>query len=300
MNKPSIFSNDYKKRVKKRKLNTFLFVLLIISITFFGGKYYLDRHNVSFISNIQNSKIVKSIHLPNWWSKSKDKSSSKSSNTVKPKNEDKELPTKVITTTQDAVTAGAIEASQAAAASNDVYEYSYKAKDKNSYSVEYTKLNSLIQITGLKEITGTSEYSISKDKSMIVFDIKDENSIITCDSLGNFKVISKPFYKTHSTNRIITKEAATSRYKNFVWAQKPYFTMDGRVIYVSRLPYIRADSTIYLWSVNVDGSNHKKISELNRDISEVKYIGYDVKEGVKLTVAGTQYNLAKGSYMLKK
>lgn len=293
MGRPSIFSNNYKQQRKKRRVNTILFILLIISISFFGGKYYLSKHDIPLVNNITNSKIVKDIAHFDWISKIKGKFTKKETNIAVKPTSPKSTVSAVKITTGSAISTNINNA-------NKTYEYSYLANDGKNYYVEYLKTGTSIAISGLKDETDTSDYCISKDKSMIVFDVKSDNSIILCNAKGNFTVISRSEYKMKSTGKIITKETVLARYKNYIWAQKPYFTLDGRVVYVSRLPYIRTDNTLYLWSVNIDGSNNKKISKINKDISKISYGGYDNKNRLKVMIDGNQYYIDNGSFMLSK
>lgn len=288
MGKPSIFSNNYTQQRKKRKLNIVLFILLIISISFFGGKYYLRKHDVPIITNIVNSRIVQSVSNFDWISQIKNRFAKK----------ENVQPTKPVVKKNNVPVV--VKKVPSVVIDKKIYEYPYLAKDGEKYAVQYQKNNSKVVIIGLKDASNTSEYSVLSNKSMIVFDIKSESSLILCDNLGNFKVLSAPFYKTKSTHKILTKEAVMSSYPGFIWAQKPCFTMDGRVIYVSRLPYIRADKTLYLWCINIDGSVNKKIAMLNKDINKVSFNGFDDKKRLKVTVEGTQYYIDNGSYMLRK
>jgi hypothetical protein len=297
MAKPSIFSNNYKERRKKRRINLFLFILLIISVSFFGGKYYLSKHDIPLVTNVANSKIVKNISHLNWISKIKERFSSKTS-TQKAKSV---IPQKnlggVAATTSTSI------ASHDDSKSNgemNTTEYVYHGMGGTNYYVKCEKIASKVEISSFRDESNTSEYSISKDKSKIVFDVKSENSLVICDTLGNFKVISRPDYKMKSTGKVIPKATILSEYKDYIWAQKPTFTLDGRIIYVSRLPYIRKDNTLYLWSMNVDGTNNKKISQITHDISKVSYSGYDDKNRLKVIVEGIEYYLDNGSYMLRK
>jgi hypothetical protein len=295
MAKPSIFSSNYKEQRRKRRINLFLFILLIICISFFGGKYYLRSHDVPFVDKIVNSKIVKDISHYDWISKVKEKFAKKVTKVeVTPDTTKPAVPAQIATTPASVTT------NTNASTEKQTFEYSYQGLDGKTYYVEYEKVDSRVVINGLKDETNTSDYSISKDKSKIVFDVKSDNNLILCDSLGNFKVISRPDYKMKSTGKIIPKETILNEYKGYIWAQKPCFTLDGRIIYVSRLPYIRKDNTLYIWSMNIDGTNNKKLSMINHDISKVSYGGFDDKNRLKVVVEGVQYYIDNGSYMLVK
>lgn len=286
MGKPSMFSNNYKQQLKRRRINTTLFILLIVSIGFFGGKYYLDQHNISLISSTRNNKIVQKVSNSNLWSQLRSKFIKKKTIAVKPAPiKAPVIPIKPIETKPQI---------------SKIKTFEYVSKSGEKYNVEYEELNSIVIIKGLKDDTNTSNFDISKDNSSITFDVKADNNIMICDSKGNFKVISRGSYKTISTRKVFTKESIIARYKGYIWAAKPHFTLDGRVIYVSRLPFIRQDNTLYVWSMNIDGSNNKNLFKLGRDINMLSYEGYDNTGRLKVKISGVEYYLAKGSYMLVK
>jgi hypothetical protein len=300
MAKPSIFSSNYKERNKKRRINLFLFILLIISITFFGGKYYLSKHNVPIINNIANSKIVKNISHFDLIAKIKQGFAHKAKPDETKSVAAKQINSGVAVSTQSSIKPNVATRPKGQGIENKSSEYIYHGLDGKSYYVEYQNVALKVEITGFKDDADTSEYSISQDKSKIVFDAKADNNLVICDSLGNFKVISRVDYKMKSTGEVISKETILSEYKDYIWAQKPCFTLDGRIIYVSRLPYIRKDDTLYLWSMNIDGSNNKKITILNHDISKLSYDGYDDKNRLRVIFDGVEYYIDNGSYMLNR
>jgi hypothetical protein len=285
MGRPSIFSHDYKERVKKRRINTFLFVLLVICIAFFGGKYYLNRNDVSVINDFKNSKILHKLTNLNLWPKIKEKFTKSETPGVNPKPSKAVVPVLPAPVVKPSVTQSGITTPRT------TYEYSYLTKAGKKIIIEYERQASKVVFISLKAEDNNTDYDISKEKNSIVFDIKNEGSIIICDSEGKFKVISRSFYKTFSTHKIITKETVMLDYKNYIWAEKPHFTIDGRVAYISRLPYIRVDNTLYLWTVKLDGTNNKNISKLNNDINKISYGGYDKTNRLIVKVDNTQYYL---------
>jgi hypothetical protein len=293
MGKPSIFSHDYKERLKKRRINTFLFVLLIICIAFFGGKYYLSRHEVTAINNFKNSKILRKLTDLNLWSKIKGEFSKFDKPVVKQK-PPKAVVVPVLPPTKTVTTQGGVTALKV------TYEYSYLTKAGKKIIIKYERQASKVTFIGLNAEDNNSDYDISKEKNAIVFDIKNESSIISCDSKGKFTVLSRGFYTTSKTHKKIMKETVMASYKNYIWAAKPHFTLDGRVTYISRLPYIRNNNTLYLWTVKLDGTNHKKIYMLNEDINKISYAGFDNTNRLIVKVDNTKFYLDNGSYTLVK
>lgn len=292
MRKPSMFSNNYHQQIKRRKLNKFLFVLLLICIAFFSGKYYLNKQNIYPVKGITKISFIKNIKIGDWWKNITKKFKS---------DEEKKKPIKVvnsvapkITTTSQAVIPPVKKVQPI------ISTYIYTDGNNIKYNISYQKTDKGILITGFSEPNNTSEYCISNDKSKLVFDIKATDSLILCDSNGKFTDITRASYKTRSTGTIISKQTAMSSHKGYIWAEKPYFTLDGRVVYISRLPFIRADATLYLWSENNDGTNFKNLYRIGNDKSIISYGGYDSSGRLIVKIKGINYFLDKGSYMLKK
>jgi hypothetical protein len=315
MGKPSMFSSNYKQQIKKRRLNTFLFVLLIVCIGFFGGKYYLNKNNISIIKTMESNRIIKNTHIPellskigNVFTKDEEADTSQQSPTKTPSNStstaDKDGNIKEIGKVKDnntSLTTGtAVDAATNGSTTIKTAEYVYLAKNGYRFAVQYQKKDAKVEIVGLDETTNTSEYCISKNKDMIVFDVKQDNTIVLCDAAGVFKIISRETYKSTTYGKVYEKAAVLNYYKGYIWAQKPYFTLDGRVVYVSRIPYFKSSKVLYLWSVSLDGKTHKRISKIGNDINKVKYDGYDEQNRLKVIVDGTTNYLNNGSYMLRK
>lgn len=300
MGKPSMFSRNYHTQMKRRKLNKFLFILLIICIAFFSGKYYLKEQNIDPLKNAPRISFHPIKSVGNWWHDltGKHKSTSVVSE-VASKIKDKD-PASSGTANQTTTSTGGVSTTpqETKPVQQETGSYVYNSEGQ-SYTVTYQKGDQGIQLTGLTDVNGTSEYSIYPDGSRLVFDIKSSSSIILCDNTGQFTDVTRPSYTTRSTHHLITKEAAMSYHKGYVWAEKPCFTLDGRIAYLSRLPYIRDDATVYLWTEDLKGGNYKSIYQIGSDAS-FAYAGYDGTGRLMMKIKGILYYLDKGSNWLKK
>jgi hypothetical protein len=273
MGKPSIFSHDYDQRMKRRRINIILFILVIISASFFGAQYYLKEKNITLIE----------VKWPENIFKNKSDENKKDNIT--------EQPPAVKENTQQAAPQQQ---------NNVIQNYDYKALNGAVYKIEYTLTNGSKQIITLKENSGSVFYNISSDKSKIVFEDKASGHIILGDTEGKFIKISKDIYTTKSTGKVLTKEAILKANEWFIWSVKPCFTMDNKIVYISHLPYIKYNGELYVWMANIDGSGHRKIGALGKDLNSISYNGYDsggnliIKDGSKL------YYINKGSYVLSE
>lgn len=269
MARPSMFSRDYEKRMKRRRLNIILVILILISASYFGGKYYLNKNNIN-ISIFKSKKTAEN--------KTEDKKQVENVQQDKPKEAQ----------------------SDPAPVENKTDKIQYKSMDGKMYDIELAIKGDSKEITSLKEETGSVKYDISQDKKSIVFEDKASNDIILGTVDGSFKKISRDSYKTVTTDKTYSKDKILGWFPEFIWAQNPKFTSDGRVVYISDLPFIKRDSNMYIWTVNIDGSNHKRIGEFKGDVNSAVYEGLDSDGSLKIKINETLYAVGQGSYKLEK
>lgn len=286
MGKPSIFSKDYEQQVKKRKLNLILIILIIIFGLFFGSQYFLNKNNIKLIdsSKIKNSKIVKQIESI---SDKPSKSVETADNTNKitpPKTDAQKQQTPSVKETQPAAQEDKI---------------AYNAGDGSTINLLLESSSGQKSFKGIDAGGKEINYDISKDKQMLVFEDDTSKSILLASIDGSIKDITKPQYKTRSTNKVFTKAKVLSFYKDFVWSTKPYFTSDGRVVFASQLPYIKKNSDIFLWSIDLKSMSYKSIEKLGSDPSKLSYDGFDDKGRLKVVYDASVKYLDIGSNRLK-
>lgn len=276
MAKPSMFSRNYEKQMRRRKINIILTILIIISAAYFGGKYYIDKNNLN-ITLFKGKKTADNT----------------------PKDSKKAEPQKEKPQEQQPQQAEQPKDSQPPA-ENKASVIEYKSPDGRIYNIEVISNGVAKEISGLKEESGTVKYDISSDKQSIAFEDKSLNDIIIGKTDGSFTKISRDSYKTVSTKKVLSKEGILKTYPNFIWAQKPKFTSDGRVVYISDLPYIKNDNDLYIWTVNIDGSNHKRVGEFTGNIDSVSYDGTAEDNSLKIKINNQSYVLPQGSYKVEQ
>lgn len=270
MSKPSIFSKDYEQKIKRRRINIILFVLIIISASFFGIRYYLDKNNINFALKIPWSKITINKNK-----KDNDKDKNKVDSTEIKKEEPKD--------TKDE--------------KNNIGYFEYRAIDGSIYKIEYDNSSAEKQITDIKSDGLVPFFDISKDKNRIVFEDRKAGDIIVMDRNGAAKKINVDSY-TSKSGIVIRKDNMMKKDPQYIWTAKPHFTMDGGVVYVSRLPYISKNG-FYLWYVGANGGL-RFIGRLSDSIDNITYDGFTEDNALKIKVDNSVYYLPLGGYRLKK
>lgn len=274
MGKPSIFSSKYEQQMRRRRINIILIILILISAAFFGGKYYLNKNNINITlfskKKPANEQQIKQNVPGNKTGNTKINVPPQTNQQIKP---------------QD---------------SAQVLNYEYKTSNGITYKIEYKINGSSKEFVKLNDPSSLASYDISQDKKYIIFDDTSSNDIVIGDINGGFKKITKPSYTSVSTGNTYKKDTVLSANPQYVWSLKPHFTSDGRAVYISQLPYFKRQGEFYLWVVNLDGSGHRKVGLIGRDISGIAYEGYDSQGNLRVKSGGTVYYLIKGSNVLTK
>lgn len=277
MGKPSIFSNDYDQRMRKRRkmtiINTILIILILISGAYFGGSYYLGKEGIELGS------IFKSFS-----EKYQEKQNIQKEDNEPEPDTDKQG-------------SGNNDAKQPEVVKNAYYEY--KTPEGKLYQLEYEEITGNREFTGVKDDGGEVEGDISADKKKIVFCTKS-GDVIVGDVQGAIKKINPDSYKSKSSGITIEKKTTFKYYPEYVWAAKPHFTMDNRVVYITYLPYLKGANTFYMWAISIDGSSHRMVGKLSNDINRIAYDGFSSEGALRIRVNDSVLFLPSGSYSLTK
>lgn len=214
--KPSIFSKDYERKMRHRKVKIFgisiicLAVIVLIGVyltgTFKSALNDVNKQKQSMVSNSKKQSST-SVKKPSQVSKPEEKSKDKGSKYAVSLTNGKKI--------------------------NLIYE---------------TKNNDKV----FKDVTPKDAnvvYSISPSgKNILVFDDKSQ-SILKFDSNGNKQDVTNPQYVS-TTGSTIEKNAQLSSNPNYIWCSSPKFIDENNIAYVSQLPWI-GKTAKYVWVENL-------------------------------------------------
>jgi hypothetical protein len=222
--KPSIFSRDYQKQMKKRKKRiTFtIFIVVIVGV---------------FVT-ISMKGMVKNLS----------KYEGKSKNIITAdKNNIKSTESKKVEATE-----------QEKAKKSEAYDI--QLSNGKTVSVLYeTKNNDKTFKQGVTTDSNVS-YNISPSrKKVILFDDKVQ-SIILVDINGNKEDVTNPQY-TSTSGTVIEKNAQLSSQPNYIWCSSPRFIDDNSIAYISQLPWI-GKTTKYVWIENLGEKSNVIVQEI--------------------------------------
>lgn len=246
MRKPSIFSRDYEKRMRKRKVRITILVLLVI-IALFSGVLF---KNDDFKKLVQNSLNIKKILV-----NSNNSSNSKQNKVEKKEPEKKEnekdktenKPTKI--------------------------DEKNNVQNENGYSVKLgngSEIKAMYEIKDnnkkfkyISPVESTINYSINPSgKAIVIFDDKLQK-MIYIDIDGNIKDVTKNEYIS-STGTVFTKDAQINAKPDYIWCSSPLFIDDENIAYISNLPWFNK-TTKYIWIFNFKNSTYNQIQEVFGD-----------------------------------
>lgn len=261
MPKPSIFSKEYEKHMRKRRIKIILAIvcLFIVGVSIFAG---------GSLKSLLKNKINLQTN----------KNSTQSS-------ENKTAQGKI---TEDKTTTNAENNVGKDTPQSESQDKSYDVKLSNGVIVKAV----YEQKEGTKKFKyiDTTDASITFDVNssgigMIIFDSKAQ-SIYFLDINGKYEDITKKNYTTRSTHKTYSRESILKRRSDYVWCAEPKFIDDENIAYFSNLPYIGGSTKKYLWSVNVKNKD--------RHIYKITVKGENLKFG-SLTENGLQVILDDNS-----
>jgi hypothetical protein len=234
MSKPSIFSKDYAKEMKRRKRNIFLLIILpiiglsIFLITDFDG---LLNKGISMKQGINNILLNKS------------------------KNKVVEVPLK---TEQSIKTPPKVEVSKVPEAATPKIEiFPVSLSDGQKINIEYTIVGTEKVIKGISDAKEIS-YDISPSKKAIVIQSKKNQDMIY---LHSSKVNIDITKKTHTSTKgkSFSKEEHLIKHPEYLWSVTPKFIDEDNIVYVSELPWINEDAVQFIWKVNLKDNTHVQV-----------------------------------------
>lgn len=222
MAKPSIFSKDYEKRMRRRrKTITFAVVigvvLVIFTVIYAKGIFKDMNKNTNQAKNVTTDNTKETKKQPE----------------ITPKKEQKiEKP------------AG----------------YAISLSNGKSINAIYETKNGDKVFKGVSPTEGNVVYSISPSgKNMIVYDDKIQG-IILIDINGNKQDISNMQY-TSSDGTVITRNAQLSAQPNYIWCSSPRFIDENNIAYISQLPWL-GKTTKYVWIETISNKNQMLVQNV--------------------------------------
>lgn len=252
MAKPSIFSSNYRKEVKRKRNRRIALIIIIILIVTGGGLFIIKKSDIkSMIQSFKSSK-----------------------NEVKESNE----------SPKDASEDEKSEEKEEEVEENKKVEATLPSNEQ--ITLEVDKDNKILSI----ESNNSNLQSILNDSSdkAILYDISEQTMALV-DNTGNVTDITYKQYKS-TKGRITTREAMLSGDSDFNWTRDPKFVGDNLIIYTSSLPWFTDE--LYLWKYDITTGEYDTLSVQGSSLFGGKNVSIDEYvegRGLKVVVNNVTY-----------
>lgn len=247
MKKPSIFSKDYERRMRKRKIKIFL-IMACILIVGLGIGMKLNKTPIDFT-------VVKE-KLQSWVDSSKtEEELALDKEPVLEEEVPKEEPKK---------------------------EMDITLKEGLIMKIIYEEVDGVKTFKEIAPVEGlTINISPLKDKAVVI-DSNQEMYLVNIS--GEVKNITKRSYISTKKTEFL-KESVLGGRADFIWNKDAKFINEEKIVYVSHLPYIGNNAVDqYIWIYNSIDGVHKGIYKLK---GKVITVGNIIPEkGIEITIDG--------------
>ena len=259
--KPSIFSRDYEKKMRKRKRRIITTIILVIVVVI-GVFLKFELKNIDF-SNMRQ-KIQAWVDSGKPEEKTKDNSN---------ENKDQEQKTNEKENEKDVV--------------EKDKEMELVVSDTLTVKVKYSEEDGTKKFLSIDNNTNIS-YDISPSGDKII--IEDDNqNVILFNVNGDKQDITKQSY-TSQSGSVFMKNDILQSYEGYIWHEQVKFIDDSNIVYVSQLPYFGSAATNkYLWIYNIDGMTETCL--WNYYGANIVVGNIDVEKGINVNIDNNNYYL---------
>lgn len=252
MRKPSIFSRDYERKMKKRRRRIAIISIIVFMIVgAISMKIAMSKINMETLRNkvqtwIDEDKILEGNE------NTEEKNNSENSKVVE--ETPKEPEPKIM---------------------------EFKVNDNLILKVEYEDINGELKFKEVKDAPNNIYYSINQSK----------NLILTIDEKQNMKLFNINKNEANLTQdkyiapngEVFNKDVVLETYKGYLWSVEAKFISDTKVAYISNVPYFGYDLNKYIWIIDLNSNVHTTL--WNSKGKDIKFGDFKEK-GLEVTIDG--------------
>lgn len=248
MRKPSIFSRDYEKLMKKRRRRIAIISILgVFFIGFLFVKIGMSSINIDTLRNKGQSLVDEEKVI-----------SEENATDIEEENKQEEIPKEPESKTMDLI-----------------------IRDGVLLKVEYEEVNGEIKFKTVKDAPSNVYYTLNPDKNLLL--TIDENQDMKIFNIDTKEAnITKDKYVAPN-GEIFSKESVLETYNGYLWSVEAKFISNTKVAYISNMPYFGYNLDKYIWVIDLNDISHKTLwSSKGKEIK----LG-DIKEkGLEVTIDG--------------
>ncbi|AJA48748.1 hypothetical protein CPAST_c26810 [Clostridium pasteurianum DSM 525 = ATCC 6013] len=218
MGKPSIFSNQYRSEMRKRRNRIILTIIAVIIVVVVG---------IIVISNnwTKNNSDVKNISQG---------SSNKNQNTA---------------VNKDASKIDEKQNSDKKQEEKSEKIFTVNIADGKVLNIKYDDSSNVKKITNIQNQDSDIDFNINPSGTFAVAYEKSKQSLTLINANGTSSDITNTSY-TSSNGKVFTKDSILAQKNNYIWQQLPKFIDDENIAYISQLPWLNKANK-YIWKYNI-------------------------------------------------
>lgn len=220
--KPSMFSRNYEKEMKKMKRRKYIILILVGAFLVSAVIFFSTPIKDKFVNIIRSNINVSKNETNNVKEPVVEENNDSNKNTNKEENShnEKELIKDVL------------------------------IEGKNLKLNLDDKKEKIISFEGVESLKG----DISPNgKNMIVLN-KDSQNMYLVDLNGSTKDVTQKEYISDE-NMTFSKEKVITENQGYIWADNPKFINDNLIAYTSYLPWIISEKNQYIWTLDINSLN---------------------------------------------
>lgn len=253
MRKPSIFSRDYERLMRKRRKRIAIISILGVLVI---GILFLKMAMNSINMETLRSKVQSWIDEDNEEiqdNTNKTNEENKQEETVK-----EETPKEPEIKTMDLI-----------------------VREGIILKAEYEESNGVVKFKGIKDAPSNIYYTLNQDKNLIL--TIDENQDMKIFNVNTKEAnITKDKYIAPN-GEVFNKSSVLQTYNGYLWNVEAKFITNTKVAYISNVPYFGYDLNKYIWVVDLNDNSHKTL--WNSKGKEIK-LGEIKEKGLEVTIDG--------------
>ncbi|GAA0125789.1 hypothetical protein UT300019_16910 [Clostridium sp. CTA-19] len=260
--KPSMFSKNYEKQMKKIKRRKY--IILILACAFLvGAIIFLSTPIKDKVANIVKSNI----------NVSKDENKDENKDDVVKENDDSNKNVSKEDSPQNEKEL-----------IKDVLIEGKKLKLKLD-----SKKEKIISFEGIESLKG----DVSPNGKNIVILNKDSQNMYLVDWNGNIKDVTQKEYISDE-NISFSKDKVISENQDYIWADNPKFINNNLIAYTSYLPWVISEKNQYIWTLDINSLNrnpHYEIYGKNIKMGNIQEKGLVINIDDKVLFIDSQGNI---------
>lgn len=263
MGKPSIFSNQYRREMKKRRNRIIIIIVSVIILIALAilliSASLTDWTKIN--TNVKNGPRVDAGKNENTTTK---KDADKVNKEAKQNGQQQKPADKILTVNMP---------------------------DGKALNITYDDSANTRKIINLQNQDPDIDFNINPSGTSAVAYEKSKQNVLLVNSDGTSSDITNTSY-TSSNGTIFSKDSILAQNNAYIWEQSPKFIDDDNIAYISQLPWFDNRTSKFIWKYNIkDKTNvNTNITGTNVQINNVSDKGLEI-----VTDDVTQYLKGDGS-----